>query len=41
MLVYGSEFVNTGLTKKVEGFQSRADNKTTIVSSEINISKTA
>ena len=41
MLVYGSEFVNTGLTKKVEGFQSRADNKTVIVSSEINISKTA
>lgn len=41
MIVYGSEYVNTGLTKKVEGFQSRADNKTTIVSSEINISKTA
>ena len=41
MLVYGSEYVTTGLSKKVEGFQARADNKTTIVSSEINISKTA
>lgn len=41
IFVYGSEYVNTGLTKKVEGFQSRADNKTTIVSSEINLSKTA
>ena len=33
--------MNTGLPKKVEGFQSRADNKTVIVSNEINISKTA
>ena len=41
IFVYGSEYVNTGLSKKVEGFQSRADNKTTIVSSEINLSKTA
>ena len=41
MLVYASEFVNTGLTTKVQGYEQRADGKIVIVNDEVNVSKTA
>lgn len=41
MLVYASEYVNTGLTTKVQGYEQRADSKVVVVNDEVNISKTA
>ena len=41
MLVYASEYVNTGLTTKVQGYEQRADSKIVIVNDEVNVSKTA
>lgn len=41
MLVYASEYVNTGLTTKVQGYEQRADGKICIVNDEVNVSKTA
>ena len=41
MLVYASEFVNTGLTTKVQGYEQRADGKIVIVNDEVTVSKTA
>ena len=39
MLVYASEYVNTGLTKAVQGYEQRADNLVYLVNSEVNVSK--
>ena len=38
VIVYASELVNTGLTKDVQGYVQRADNKAIICNSEVNIS---
>lgn len=38
ILVYASEYVNTGLTSNVEGYVQRADNKILICNEEVNIS---
>ena len=41
ILVYGSRKVTTGLSNKVQGFQSRADQLVYVVNSEVNVSKQA
>lgn len=41
ILVYGSRGVTTGLSNKVQGFKSRADQLVYIVNSEVNVAKTA
>jgi peptide/nickel transport system substrate-binding protein len=41
ILVYGSRKVTTGLSNKVSGFESRADQLVYIVNSEVNVSKSA
>ncbi len=38
ILVYASEYVNTGLTSDVEGYVQRADNKVIVCNEEVNIS---
>lgn len=39
ILVYGSEYVNTGLSKKVKDYVQRADNLVYLCNSETNVSK--
>ena len=41
ILVYGSRKVTTGLSNKVQGFTSRADQLVYVVNSEVNVSKQA
>ncbi|WP_293673536.1 ABC transporter substrate-binding protein [uncultured Parolsenella sp.] len=41
MLVYTSRKVSTGLSNKVQGYTSRADQLVYVVNSEVNVSKTA
>ena len=39
IIVYGTTKVSTGLSKKVQGYQSRADKLVYIVNDEVNVSK--